>query len=588
MKNANNVIKLCENGHTDYRIIIPKNHDAATYYAAEELTMFLYKATKTAFIIAFDDSEKTGCEIILGLTEREQSGFIARNILKNDGFTIKTKGGDIFISGKTGRGTLYGVYSFLEEYIGIKFISYDYTYIPAADKIEISNKIKNETEINNTQLPPFEYRDIYYREIIGNPDFSARRKCNGFQAALSDRHGGKFIYAGFVHTFNSIVPPDKYFAEHPEYFTFSAKKGERLSEHAQLCLTNPDVLELTKKYVRDILEKRPEVNIISVSQNDWYNPCECENCRKIDEEEKSHAGTLIRFVNAVADSIKDDYPDVIIDTLAYQYTRACPVITKPRENVAVRLCTIECCFSHSLKNCNKTGALEDFGRKHNIIDDFDEWAKISKRLYVWDYVTDFCHYLLPHPNLHILKDNINFFVEHNVAGLFEQGCGDTINSDFGALRAYVLSKLMWDPSLDLNELIDEFLYYYYGRADKIVRSYIDLFADEVMGKDICVGTFAYPDNPVYSDEILDKAENLVKKAKEAVSCESDIIKHHVEIFALGIEYTRLFNKRHTDADSDEIDCFIRKCTAMGLTHIREWSVLNLLENQPERLTLQGK
>ncbi|MCL1794113.1 MAG: DUF4838 domain-containing protein [Oscillospiraceae bacterium] len=571
---------LCENGKANYRIVISKNFDQAVRYAAEELAMFLYRATKTAFPASFDDSEKIGKEIVLGTTNREPENFISRSALKNDGFAIKTKENDIFISGKTGRGTLYGVYSFLEKYAGIKFISYDCTYIPNSDKIEIPG------EIDDAQIPPFEYRDIYYREIIGNPDFSARRKCNGAHGNLAEKHGGNFVYAGFVHTFDSIVPPGKYFETHPEYF--SLVKGERISKQAQLCLTNPDVLEIAKKYAKEILQKNPKVNIISISQNDCYNPCECDNCREIDEAEKSHAGTLLRFVNAVADSVKDDYPDVIIDTLAYQYTRACPKITRPRENVAIRLCTIECCFSHSLSECNKTGALEDFGRKHDIIDDFDEWAKISKRLYVWDYVTDFCHYLLPHPNLHILKDNINFFVGHNVAGLFEQGCGDTINSDFGALRAYVLSKLMWDPSLDLNAQIDEFLFHYYGKAHKIVRSYIDLFAGEVTAKDICVGTFAHPENPAYSGEILDKAEKLAEKAKESVSHENETVRRHVEIFALGMEYTRLWNKKDKNPDSAEVDCFIRKCMDTGMTHIREWSTLNLFENQPERLVLLGK
>ena len=571
---------LCENGKANYRVIIAKDPEPAVRYAAEELTMFLYRASKTAFAAGFDDSEKTGGEIVLGLTQREPEGLFSRAALKNDGFEIKTKDGDIFITGKTGRGTLYGVYSFLEKYAGIKFISYDCTYIPATDKIEIPR------DIEIAEIPPFEYRDIYYREIIGNPDFSARRKCNGFHGNLSEKHGGKFIYAGFVHTFDSIVPPDKYFEAHPEYFSFVG--GKRISKHAQLCLTNPEVLEIAKKYVGEILQKNPNVNIISISQNDWYNPCECDSCRAVDEAEGSHAGTLLRFVNAVADSVKDAYPDVIIDTLAYQYTRACPKITKPKENVAVRLCTIECCFSHSLKTCNKTGALEDYGRKHNIIDDFDEWAKISKRLYVWDYVTDFCHYLLPHPNLHILKDNINFFAEHNVAGLFEQGCGDTINSDFGALRAYVLSKLMWDPSLDSNELIDEFLYHYYGKAHKIVRSYIDLFVGEVLQKDICVGTFAHPDNPVYSESLLNKAGMLVQKAKDAVLYESEIIRRHVEIFALGMEYTKLWNKKDANPDAAEVDLFIRKCMDTGMTHIREWSTVNVFENQSERAALLGQ
>ncbi|MCL2099107.1 MAG: DUF4838 domain-containing protein [Oscillospiraceae bacterium] len=576
------MLKLCESWYTDYRIIIPKDYDDAVCYAAGELTLFLFKTANTAFTIGFDDSEKKGREIILGETAREPEGFIERAALKNDGFVIKTNGGgDIFISGRSGRGTLYGVYSFLEDYIGIKFISYDYDYIPSLDKIELPEKI------NDTQIPPFEYRDVYYREFIGNPDFSAKRKCNGAHTALSKKHGGRFNYAGFVHTFNAIVPPEKYFAEHPEYF--SLFEGRRISEYTQLCLSNPDVLRIAIEYVKDILAENPDVNIISVSQNDWYNSCECELCRKTDEEEGSCAGTLLRFVNAVADSIKDDYPEVIIDTLAYQYTRACPKITKPRANVAVRLCTIECCFSHSLKYCDKTGALEDFGKKHTITDDFSEWSKISNRLYVWDYVTDFHHYLLPHPNIHILKDNIEFFVSHNVAGLFEQGCGDTLHSDFGALRSYVLSKLMWDPSLDLNALIDEFLYHYYGRAHKIVRAYIDLFANEVTSKDICVGTFAEPDNPVYSEEILNKAEKLVKKAREAVLYENDIIKFHVEIFALGTEYTRLYkNKNSAYPCGAEVDCFIRKCKAMGMTHIREWHILNLFEDQPQRRMLLGE
>ena len=571
------MLKLCENGNARYKIIIPENHDAATRYAADELSMFLYRASKTAFVIGFD-----GAEEFDGSGEKLNKIILKTGEdLKNDGFIIKTNKKDIIISGKTGRGVLYGVYSFLEDYIGIRFISYDYTYIPSLGSIELPDKISDK------QIPPFESRDAFYGEILKNPDFAARRKSNGDHGLLA-KHGGSVVYAGFVHTFNIIVPPEIYFDAHPEYFSYKKEKGARIREHTQLCLTNPEVLEITKKYVAGILEKNPDVNIISVSQNDWYNPCECENCGKIDEEEGSHAGTLLRFVNAVADFIKDSHPSVIIDTLAYQYTRACPKITKPRENVAVRLCTIECCFSHSLKHCNKTGALEDFGRKHNIIDDFREWSKISKRLYVWDYVTDFCHYLLPHPNIHVLKDNIEFFIAHNTAGLFEQGSYETVNSDFGALRAYVLSKLMWDPSLDSDALIGEFLYHYYGKAHKIIREYIDLFAQEVISKDICVGTFAFPDNPVYSDEILSKAENLVAKARESVIYDGDMVKYHVEIFALGIEYTRLFNKRSNNPDSGEVDRFIRKCIDLGTTHIREASLLNLLETQNERKVLLGK
>ena len=85
-----------------------------------------------------------------------------------------------------------------------------------------------------------------------------------------------------------------------------------------------------------------------MSQNDNRNYCTCDKCAASDVREGSPAGTLLRFVNAVADDIAKDYPDVVIDTLAYQYTRPVPKITRPRPNVCVRLCSIECCFSHPL------------------------------------------------------------------------------------------------------------------------------------------------------------------------------------------------------------------------------------------------
>lgn len=85
---------------------------------------------------------------------------------------------------------------------------------------------------------------------------------------------------------------------------------------------------------------------MSVAQNDWYNACECENCRATDEHEGSHRGTLLYFVNQIAAVVARKYPDVKIDTLAYQHTRRPPKYIRSASNVIVRLCSIECCFSH--------------------------------------------------------------------------------------------------------------------------------------------------------------------------------------------------------------------------------------------------
>src|SRR5206468_2781635 len=83
------------------------------------------------------------------------------------------------------------------------------------------------------------------------------------------------------------------------------------------------------------------------------------------------------------------------------------------------------------------------------------------------------HYLLPHPNLPVLGPNVKFFVAHHVKGLFEQGAYQTWGAEMMELRAWVLAKMLWDPTLDADKLMDEFLDGYYGPAAGGMRYYLD-------------------------------------------------------------------------------------------------------------------
>src|SRR5437764_7880084 len=92
------------------------------------------------------------------------------------------------------------------------------------------------------------------------------------------------------------------------------------------------------------IKKHPEAGMISISQNDWIGNCQCDVCKAIDKEEGTPAGSLITGVNAVAAEIQKQYPDFLVETLAYQYTRHPPKHVKPAKNVIVRLCSIEADF----------------------------------------------------------------------------------------------------------------------------------------------------------------------------------------------------------------------------------------------------
>ena len=183
-----------------------------------------------------------------------------------------------------------------------------------------------------------------------------------------------------------MVPPNEYFDQHPEWF--SLRNGKRTHDHAQLCLSNPQLRDFVVERVKQWLREAPDARIISVSQNDWHGACECDACKAMDDTEGSHAGSLLAFVNYVAEKIEPEFPDVAVDTLAYQYTRRPPLTIKPRPNVIVRLCSIECNFREPLDS----PANAAFG------DDLRNWSKICNWLYIWDYTTDFAHYVQPHPN----------------------------------------------------------------------------------------------------------------------------------------------------------------------------------------------
>ena len=124
------------------------------------------------------------------------------------------------------------------------------------------------------------------------------------------------------------------------------------------------------------------------------------------EEGNSHAGVLLRFVNAIATALKDEFPNVQFDTLAYQYTRNVPSVTKPADNVVVRLCTIECCMSHPLGTCPDVSKSSDITK--NISEDIQDWGKITNNIYVWDYTPNFDHYAMIQPNFNTIRENIRF------------------------------------------------------------------------------------------------------------------------------------------------------------------------------------
>ncbi len=451
-------------------IVVDAGATSPQKHAANELANFLEQITSQKFEVTNDPASNKP-RILVGPQAAKSAvpGF-STEALGDEGIVIRTVGNNLILAGAEPRGTLYAVYTFLEDNLGCRWWSSTESTIPKRTDLKIG-------PLNTRYIPPLEYRESFWFDAFDG-DWAARNKSNGNSERLQAKHGGKHSYAGFVHTFFRLIPPDKYFDKHQEWF--SEIDGKRTKGHSQLCLTNEKMKAELIKNLRETLRKNPQATIASVSQNDWRGFCKCPKCAAIDMEEGGPAGTVIRFVNDVAEEIEEEFPNVAISTLAYQYTRKPPKFVKPRHNVIVRLCSIECSFSVPLSH----------DRNKAFRDDIVGWSKICDRLYIWDYVTNFKHHILPHPNLRVLAPNVKFLTDHGAKGIFEQGAYTTNGAEMAELRAWVLAKLLWNPSLDGQELIDEFIDGYYGPAAEHIKAYLNLMHDEVDKTGDWLGCFA--------------------------------------------------------------------------------------------------
>lgn len=441
--------------------------------------------------------------------------------LEPDGLHLRTSGKNLIIAGGRQRGTMYAVFEFFERYMGVRWLAPDFTHVPPAPE--------SLAPIDFRYVPPFALRETNYRPF-SNPEFAVAHRLNGSFSPVPPERGGTIGYAnGFAHTFHSFVSPDEYGGDHPEYF--SLVNGERRTEKSstQLCLTNPDVLRIVIEKTREILRRSPSDRpYVCITQMDTGFWCECPECAAIDKENDSHSGSVIWFVNQVAAAIADEFPAAYIDTFAYTYTRKPPKNIRPRDNVLVRLCSIECNFSrpHSDPKDPHNGEFHD---------DIDQWSKIAKNLFIWDYTQNWYCHQQPHPNFHVLQPNIQFFAEHGVKGLFEQASPTSPHSDFEYLKAYLLAKAMWNPKVDWRECMDEFIRIYYGPAGPYVQQYIDLITNKILGQDFYLSFNCRLDWMDYDTQI--QAEALFQKAFAAT--QDPVITERLRSIYLPVQYAAL-------------------------------------------------
>ncbi|MBE0662260.1 MAG: DUF4838 domain-containing protein [Bacteroidales bacterium] len=488
-------IYLVNNGKSKYTLVIPEKASPEEERAANFLQEHIQKIS--------------GCMLPMVRTDEQVSKYAiliskCNEILYGDGFKIFTKGNNLFIEGGQARGCIYGVSELLEQYLGVKYYSPHFVVIPEQKDITIP-------AMQISGASPNTYRNIN-GDFVKDPNYKDFHRLHD----ISDM----FAESYFVHTFHRLVPWQEYFKSNPEYFAFM--NGKRIID--QLCLTNEDVFQLVLKKLEKEMLLQPEKQVWSVSQDDNFSYCQCENCMKIIEAEKSASGPIIYFANRVA----GHFPDKIISTLAYQYSRQAPALTKPLDNLQIMLCTIE---------LNRGEAIAGDPRSSSFLKDLEDWGKISKHIFLWDYTVNFSHHISPFPNLHTLQANIQLFAGNNVKEHFQQS-NTGVGHEFSELKSWLLAKLLWNSDADVPALIHEFTDGFYGPAGVWIRKYINHLQDEILKTGEWLDIYGPPTNhqlTFLSAANIEQYNHYFNEAEKAVAEIPEFLLH-VRTARMALQY----------------------------------------------------
>ena len=569
-------VVLLTGGESAHTIVLQPGASPSEEWAAEELRSHFEACTGVVLPVEEAAEPLEGPMIVLGMGPVAEALGVGPDpeALGEQGFYTGTIPPHIVIAGTAEAGTLYGVHRFLEEHLGVRWYAPGVTKTPDITDVTVP-------PTDRLEKPAFLWRDTSYRRPGAEEDFLSRQAENAGDGGKDHQYGIQHDHDGRAHSYFWYVSPDEFFDEYPEYF--SEIGGVRIREDTQLCLTNPDVLEIVTERMLQRMADKPHSRQHNFSQKDRYNYCQCESCSAMNAKYETFGGTQFWFVNALAERTAEVYAEKLIGTLAYMYTEEPPVDMAMHPNVAIWLCHMfPSCDSHPIESCPLNA---DYKRRA------EAWSGITEHLYVWHYIVDFMHYYNPFPNFRAMAADMRFYRDIGVEGIYLQGMGHSGGGgEFSLLRPYYGMKLLWNPDMDPEAVRRDFLEGYYGAAADPIEKYMEILLDKVTDDDVHMHLYTNPAQGYLPDEVVNSGETLFDEAEAAVAGDATFL-DRVQVARMPLVYARLFPRNGYEivgetlawngelAGPGEVSWFLDMLESHGFETIRE------VAGQPETLPL---
>ena len=497
-------ISLTSGGHSEYVIVVAAQAPMTERFAAEELQKYVRLISGATLPIV--DHLAGGKGILVGAAARVEP-FQDGN---PDTYLIRIRSGEISLAGKLPRATLYSVYRFLEKYLGCGWVTPGDDFVPRQSNLELPQTV------DEIESPAFDYRAIclfpYADSQIHDRlrvdslfpyallqitkdriDWAAKNRLNFVHPAVNEpgprlwervrsreeivpeivKRGLGLHYGG--HSYFAWLPPDKYFASHPDYYA-SIQDGKPQS----LNLANPEVAEVMARNIGEFLDKNPEISIVTVWMNDAPATCTTPACLTMEgplhlsasQQSDSYppmisfSNVALKFANAVARQLRKTHPKVMVNHLAYNELIDAPTNVVPEPNVLVAFAPIQRAPFRMGATAGYFRPLSDSGNSTNSVylAEIRKWLALSKNFYIWDYYS--LWWTLGHdrprwqfPVLETMSADLRFY-RHEL-GLTRVS---SEIADWHEENMYVYARLAWNPEASWRDALADFCKRSYGPA----------------------------------------------------------------------------------------------------------------------------
>ncbi len=490
---------LVENGVANYSILIPAEASDVVVETVAEFNSYVYEISGVYLPTVKEGTVTQPSKFIsFGETEAKKQTGIDTTKIKHDGYVIKTIDGNAYLAANMDRGVRNASYTFLERFLGVRWLTAQETYVPTSKVITMQDcNIVEEPMFESRMWMGGDYRDVEYfnhmRYYTGEERW-CQEVPTGHNTTDQDKQPG----IGYVN--KADIAPDGDGQEtlgqkHPEYFSDYTNPGP---QDYEICFTSGIdengkltegqsvaslMIDKMKQFLTADAEKR-QIDYLMVGHVDNRAAiCKCDTC-EARREKYTDTGILIIFLNEISETVnkwlmETQNRTVRFVTFAYQYTAIPPVeenddgtysplspLVVCNDDIVIRIAPIDADYTYS------------FADDRQLPDQLflmNGWSAVAKHFMIWDYVTNYVEYYWYFPNLNYLKENMIKYQEMGVIYCMFQSSYTQKGIWHDNMRSYICSKLIWNIHWDIEYLMNEYIELYYGVGADTVKAVVNSF-----------------------------------------------------------------------------------------------------------------